>query len=986
MSLRTTFFAIAPAVVVGALVLLAATLVTVRSTSAQSTTTPTCSTGAAVPDADNNLGLVSDCEALQASRDTQTLAAPTVLPGVNNEESSPDGLFYEEEGDPPPSIGVDTLDSRLVGIDLGQLDQVVESPVGPKNPVTGEPQTPNKLILNLFDDVVFTGIVEHVEPTASGHALWGSLEGVELGTMTLVVNGRIVVGTVRTLDGVYTIRTTGDGTYVIREIDESSLPPPGEPLEPTLPPRDVTAETDDVPPDDGSVIDVMVVYTPLVRRQQGGRAAIEALIDLLVAESNQAYENSGVIHRIRLVLREEVEYVEDGDSSIDLHRLADYTDEYMDHIHMLRDLYAADLVHILVGRGDVGGTAQRGGEFGLTASFVGLTFTHELGHNMGLRHDRYASGVPRTGFRYGYVNQLAFEPDAPEAARWRTIMAYNGQCAYVGGFHCLRIPYFSNPDKTYDGDPMGVPFDHPSTGADGPADAVRGLNGRREITANFRPSSTSPTPRLALALSPYWLTEKGGTSTVTATLHRPSSEDTTVTVSASLDHAVILSANRTLTIPAGKTVSEGVVTLSGIDNGDQTGDVMVTVSATATNTSSLGVTAPEPVELAVADDETTPVVTLVLSPAEIVEGGDASIITGTLDNRSIAETTVTVSVSSAEAVEINGTNPVIIPAGQKEINTILLLHAPDDSVFTESKKGVTVTGTATNPQGVVEPESVTLTIIDDDGPYFADDSISYKCTEGFPGVRYLPTADYGDGVLTYSMSPNPISGVSFDAGPPARIRVAGNTVVADETSYTLIATDADGDIGTMTINITTSERVCPNSASVARYTDTGIIDDCEVLLASRDILRGDKSLNWSEHLTIDSWQGVGIVDNRVTTIDLSYLGLTGAIPADFTNLAYLQRLDLTGNQLTGPIPSELGSLAKLQRLSLLGNQLTGPIPPELSSLTNLQWLNLGSNELNGQIPPELASLAELQFLNVSYNQLSNYLKILTHKCIERFRG
>ena len=258
------------------------------------------------------------------------------------------GLFSKVEGEPPPSTDVETLASRLVDIDFGQLAQVVESPVGTKDPVTGDPPKAQSLVLNLFDDVVFTGIVEHVEPTASGHALWGGLDGVELGTMTMVVNGSIVVGTVRTPYAVYSIRTAGDGTYVIRQVDESSLPPPGEPLEPTLPPRDTRTEADDVPPDDGSEIDVMVVYTPLARRQQGGRAAIEALIDLLVAETNQAYENSGVIHRIRLVLREEVDYVEDGDSGIDLHRLANYPDGYMDHIHMLRDRYTADLVHILV--------------------------------------------------------------------------------------------------------------------------------------------------------------------------------------------------------------------------------------------------------------------------------------------------------------------------------------------------------------------------------------------------------------------------------------------------------------------------------------------------------------------------------------------------------------------------------------------------------------------------------------------------------------
>ena len=165
---------------------------------------------------------------------TPTPAVSSEPPAATDDEAQADRLFSEVEGDPPPSADVETLASRLVEIDFGQLDQVTNGPIEPRDPATGRPATPQTLVLNLFDDVVFTGIVEHVEPTASGHAFWGSLEGVELGTMTMVVNGKIVVGTVRTLNGVYTIRTAGDGTYVIRQIDESSLPPPGEPLE-TLP-------------------------------------------------------------------------------------------------------------------------------------------------------------------------------------------------------------------------------------------------------------------------------------------------------------------------------------------------------------------------------------------------------------------------------------------------------------------------------------------------------------------------------------------------------------------------------------------------------------------------------------------------------------------------------------------------------------------------------------------------------------------------------
>ena len=832
-------------------------------------------------------------------------------------------------------------------------------------------------MLNLFDDVVFTGIVEHVEPTASGHSLWGGLDGVELGTMTLVVNGSVVVGTVRTLDAVYTIRTVGESTYVIRQIDESSLPPLGEPLEAPSSPRDAPPQADDVPPDDGSEIDVMVVYRPWAKHREGGRAAIEALIDLLIAETNQAYANSGVIHRIRLVSREEVEYIEEGDSVIDLGRLRDDSDGYMDHIHELRDTYAADLVHLVVGTNRVCGSAVSvGGDeshgFALTVNVCGgFAFAHELGHNMGLDHDRYVVEGPGSRSNYGYVNQRMFEPDAPESARWRTIMAYNQQCWDVGDHDCHEVPYFSNPELTYNGDPVGVPADNPSTGVDGPADAVRTLNDRRHITANFRRSSTSPTPRVALSLSPYWLSENGGTSTVTATLHRLSSEDTVLTVSASPADVVTLSANGTLTIPAGQTVSVDTVTITGVDNGDQTGDVTVTVSATATNMSDLGVIPPEPVALAVVDDETTPVVTLSLSPAVVFEGGDGTDrrarASAMLDNRSSAATTIILSASPVEAVE--EIDPLTIPAGQIT-SSPKAIWAVDDAELMEVRKMVTVSGTATNSLGVRGPRSVTLTVIDDDAPLFGDESIAFTFTEGIVGHRYLPEADFGNGPLTYSISPALSNGVTFDPGPPARIGVTSMAVTTAETSYTLTATDADGDTDALTVIITVLEGVCPNSTAVKGYTQLGIVRDCEALLVSKRVLGGEQSLNWGEDLSMDDWQGVSITDNRVVEVDTFNLGLAGSIPSELGSLVNLQRLNLSFNKLTGEIPRELGNLSKLEELLLPVNQLDGGIPAELGNLSNLQTLSLSENQLTGDIPTELGNLSNLRTLGVGSNQLT----------------
>ena len=895
---------------------------------------------------------------------------------VDDNEPKSTGLFSELKGVPPMGTGVDALDSRLVEIDFAQLADVIETPI---DPGSGLPT----LVLNLFNDIVFTGVVEHVEPTSSGHALWGRLDGVELGTMAMVVNGSVVVGSVRTPAAAYAIRTVGSGAYVVRQIDESSLLPLGEPLRDPKPASIGSSQSVAGPPDDGSEIDVMVVYTPSSKHFEGGRAAVEALIDLFVAETNQAYANSGANQKIRLVLREALEYIEDGNSFLDLNRFGVDSDGHMDQVHELRDLYSADLAHILVARSvNVCGVAQFPSDdepidpetfgFGLTVNACGgLVFAHELGHNMGLRHDRYVEDQLGSAWNFGYVNQAVFEPGAPESAHWRTIMAYRKQCEEVGSY-CPMIGYFSNTEVTYDGDPMGVPADHPSTGVDGPADAARTLNERREITANIRRSSSSPTPRMGLSLSPYWLAESGGIAGVTATLHRPSSADTVVTVTATPADAVSVSANSTLTIPAGQLVSFGDVTITGVDNSRQTGDVAATVSATASNSDSLGVISPEPVALAISDDETTPVVSLSLSPEEIVENGDRTTdrtyVTAMMDNRSGAETTVIVSAESPGAA-IDSESVLIIPAGQTaSVGSGVPVYALDDSKLTQAKKSVTVSAVATNPKGVTSPGSVTLTIIDDEAPYFADDSLAHTFTAGVSGSRFLPEAAHGDGTLTYSIAPSPGDGVTFSPGPPM-IRVSP-TAAAGETSYTLTASDADGETDTMTINVTVRSAVCPSNAAVAGYSDPGVVADCEALLVSRDALSGDQSLNWSEHLSMDSWEGIELAaGGRVVGLDMNSEGLTGTIPSELGSLSNLQYLDLSDNQLTGGIPPELGSLTNLESLHLWGNRLTGEIPRELGGLSNLIGLDLVNNQLSGTIPAELGSLSRLEWLFLNDNQL-----------------
>ena len=51
-----------------------------------------------------------------------------------------------------------------------------------------------------------------------------------MGTVTLVVNGEVVAGTVRTPAATYRIRPAGGGLHAVSQIDLSRLPPLGEPI------------------------------------------------------------------------------------------------------------------------------------------------------------------------------------------------------------------------------------------------------------------------------------------------------------------------------------------------------------------------------------------------------------------------------------------------------------------------------------------------------------------------------------------------------------------------------------------------------------------------------------------------------------------------------------------------------------------------------------------------------------------------------------
>ena len=261
----------------------------------------------------------------------------------------------------------------------------------------------------------------------------------------------------------------------------------------------------------GATVDIAVVYTPSAREASGGVAEIEAVIDLMIAGTNQAYADSGVHHRVALVAREEVPYTETGDSFLDLDRLAAPSDGHMDGVHALRDRVGADLVHLLVDgdKASVGGVTYLDGVFGLSVHNGGVgVFGHETGHNMGLYHERYQArrdtGAVWAHPAYGHVNRPSLEMGADASRQWNTLMAYGSECFESRGIACATLYRFSNPRQRYNGDPMGVPFGAGGSGLDGAADAVAVLNVTGPAVARWRdrPSAGANRPPSAVGALP----------------------------------------------------------------------------------------------------------------------------------------------------------------------------------------------------------------------------------------------------------------------------------------------------------------------------------------------------------------------------------------------------------------------------------------------------------------------------------------------------
>jgi hypothetical protein len=244
----------------------------------------------------------------------------------------------------------------------------------------------------------------------------------------------------------------------------------------------------------GNVIDIMVVYAT----DQVTAAFAQQRVAMLVTASNQAYLDSGINLTLRLVYSEATTYPSQNSNSGALVALANGTGVFST-VAAKRVQYGADLVYLFrplnaltqanCGNAYIemvnGSAANPDLGYGIISDgtskdaapqyYCGInTFTHEIGHNMGLVHDR-ANATVYGATPYSY----AWAVTGPGA--FGTIMSY--------GYPVVM--YFSTPilaAKTSTGTPQtcnGQPCGYAKTDAARMSDQVLTANATVPIIAAF---------------------------------------------------------------------------------------------------------------------------------------------------------------------------------------------------------------------------------------------------------------------------------------------------------------------------------------------------------------------------------------------------------------------------------------------------------------------------------------------------------------------
>jgi len=305
-----------------------------------------------------------------------------------------------------------------------------------------------------------------------GSVVWyGEVQETGERAMLMLWSNALLTGYFAYKGTIFTVETLGGGVSAFSEMDRRQIPAdhpepggridsvPFAPEAKVMRPRARVPEPEVKPFPEAErlaleakdiTIDVMLLYSRNVAELYVRKP--EDLLALAIEETNQAFRNSGLGNiKLRLVHTQVVDYdTSEDDQFTQLYAMVDGLGPFKD-VKKLRDEKRADVVGLIIDNPSGCGLSTRIGPTSDEAFFVvhhacatiTLSIAHEIGHMLGVRHDRYVDQSDQPfAYGHGYVN----------GDKWRDIMSYKVGC---GG--CPRIPYWSNPRVLYKGEPTGTP-------------------------------------------------------------------------------------------------------------------------------------------------------------------------------------------------------------------------------------------------------------------------------------------------------------------------------------------------------------------------------------------------------------------------------------------------------------------------------------------------------------------------------------------------
>ncbi|MCY3786422.1 MAG: hypothetical protein OXG47_06825 [bacterium] len=284
------------------------------------------------------------------------------------------------------------------------------------------------------------------------------------------------------------------------------------------------------------------------------------------------------------------------------------------------------------------------------------------------------------------------------------------------------------------------------------------------------------TPTVTLNLSRSSINESGSgnSATVTADLTGATSKALTLTVSAAAVSPAqagdfTLSANKELTIAAGRTASTGTVTITAVDNSVDADNKSVTVSAAASGGNGVG--NPANVSLTIADDDAAPgAIALTADIESIAENAATKTVTVTAtiggattypDATTVAVTVGATADSATEGTDyarVNGFDIVI--AAEKSSATGEFSLNPTDDRLAEGSESFSITGSS----GTLTVNGDSITITDNDERGVVLTPASFSIAEADNGA----TRDAAEhkGTYTVKLASEPTGAVTIDLDVP----------------------------------------------------------------------------------------------------------------------------------------------------------------------------------------------------------------------------